>query len=182
MEKTAVRLRRATIEDYGFWKKLFENINNEIMYRNEKAFSPEEITDEYLKEKAEINPETREIIDFCLPDTTEAVFESMITEWKDKIYIIELYKSSNQKVKSIGYFQVEHVNKSEKNRITSWAMFPKYFTRKHEAFKLLLEQKEMKGKEISTISLECDCFRYWIVQFGFKEKEDDVLGRMYLAN
>ena len=182
MEKTAVRLRRATIEDYDFWKGIFEDIDNEILYRNEKAFSPEEITDEYLQVKKELDTERKEIIEFTLPETTEAIFESMINECRDKIYIIEVYNvSNNNKVKPVGYFQLDYVNKQEKNRICSWAMLPKYFKRKREAFELLLAQKELKGKEISIIARNCDCIKYWVVQFGFHEKDDDIIGRMFLG-
>ena len=173
MGEKAVRLRRATLEDFSFCKEMHDDIINEVLYGNFQAFLelpeiPELIKAEKKKEDV--------IIEFDEPDFTFELFEKQITKFHDKYYIIELVNFDKDKVKQIGSFRVEYMDRKEPNRINSWGMIPKFFTLKGVALKELLNQKELINKKITIISTE-NWLDNWLAQFGFEKKDSIRLER-----
>jgi hypothetical protein len=170
MGKKTVRLRRATIDDFGFCKMLYEDISNEILYGNNKAFGISEAVDDKETEVVEIEFEAQKLL--------EDWYKKAITVWKHKIYIIEFV--SQDEIIPIGYFQVAKTGKGEPNRIRSWSMIPDYFDLKEEALKTLLSRKELINKKVTINILDTDCAFNWLIEkFGFKE-DDTVLSSLSL--
>lgn len=163
MGDNAVRLRRATLEDFDFCKRMMDDIYNEVLYCNYYAFLEIPGIAQKIQEEKKKDPVN---IDFYLPEFTREWFEKEITEFKDKYYIIELVNPEDHEMKDIGFFKVSYMTRKEPNRINYWTMIPDYFELKGEALRLLLAQKELINKKITIVSID-EWLNDWLAQFGF---------------